>query len=769
MTVTMKPSTHNSEMLARLVTAYVDLVYAAALRQVRDPHLADDVTQAVFLVVMRKGDRLPEEALLPGWLLKATRYTALMALRADRRRKRNERAAGLKCGKGEAREREVRVEAVLDEALMALTETDRQLVVQRYMQGRTVWEIAATLSLKENTAAKRLERAVGRMRAYFEKRGVKLTEAAMGAAIPVVAMKAAPVGLAGAIVQAGASGAAASVPLVGTSVPIGVWLMTMPAAAKVAAGVVVVTLAVGGTYATVKAVVAEREVVVAREEVASAEVGGAAIKVSKETTEITEPLGAAGLPDYVAAMNAKYGKGVTPENNGFVMWWGVMPDAPSMERKLGPKAQARLEGLMGVQGVDRTGIKFQDYRDRWDKNDGGPWEKLRQAQAKVWVEKDDPALAAYLRDMEPAMEVLEAAAAKEHWWCPAVTDDDGQAILANSYYNSVLPAIDAIIARASLRFGTGDFAGFVTDYVTARRLAAHMAAGPMGLSRLRGREEAWRANRMAGAAVASGKLTLAQCEALAKAMDAIPKLGTSTEPADVADRWSVLAAICAIARTAQGGDIPKVSLWADGREGLLTEEVRKKLGTIDREAVDWNYVLTRINAQIDAAIASSQQVKFSDLQSARAKDLKDFQRFEKALTGNADLHRRPQENDAEYSERILQALNSQVPAGAIFWEFFARPVDMHEPMLRALLAAAMFKAKTGDWPDTVEQLVPEYLPAVGKDIYSPQGDEPLKYVVSKNGPRVYSVGPDGKDDFGQLVREKKMDDPHVGAEEGELK
>jgi len=121
-------------MLARLVTAYVDLVYAAALRQVRNPHLADDVTQAVFLVLMRKMDRLPEEALLPGWLLKATRYTALMALRADRRRKRNERAAGLKGDKGEAREREVQVEAVLDEALMALTETDRQLVVQRYMQ-----------------------------------------------------------------------------------------------------------------------------------------------------------------------------------------------------------------------------------------------------------------------------------------------------------------------------------------------------------------------------------------------------------------------------------------------------------------------------------------------------------------------------------------------------------------------------------------------------------------------------------------------------------
>jgi len=61
------------------------------------------------------------------------------------------------------------------------------------------------------------------------------------------------------------------------------------------------------------------------------------------------------------------------------------------------------------------------------------------------------------------------------------------------------------------------------------------------------------------------------------------------------------------------------------------------------------------------------------------------------------------------------------------------------------------------------RVAPEFLPAVGKDLYSPGGEEPLKYVVSTSGPRVYSVGPNGKDEFGQVVPLKKMDDPHVGA------
>ncbi len=164
----------SQDAFSTLVSRHCDWVYWAAVRMVHDPHLAEDVVQAVFLILSEKAGNVGR-APLHRWLFKVTRYASSNAIRSRTRREKHERRAAMQTSETYQPQTDRtwdEISPVLDDSIGRLKSKDRDAVLLHFYQQKEMPEVAAALGVSEGAAKVRIVRAMHKLRKILRRKSV---------------------------------------------------------------------------------------------------------------------------------------------------------------------------------------------------------------------------------------------------------------------------------------------------------------------------------------------------------------------------------------------------------------------------------------------------------------------------------------------------------------------------------------------------------------------------------------------------------------------
>lgn len=483
---------------------------------------------------------------------------------------------------------------------------------------------------------------------------------------------------------------------------------------------------------------------------------------SKATTFFTEPLDAEGYVDFHAALNREYGRGVSAENNAAIPLLRAMgPDRWQTDvfdlvlKELGQPPLVVTDQTF----VDESTWLSQRNADQRQSE----MEMFARCRQTVWKREEFPLVAELLDRNASALAEIAVAVQRPQYFRPLVRKQPTDTLLT-----SLLPDVQRVRdvarqlqCRSMLALGQEDFAAAQADLLTLHRLGRHISQGATLIEGLVGIALDTMAMQAAEQFAIHPAQTSERLQEYRRQLAALPPFADMVRKIDVGERSMGLDAVQALAR-GNRGDLKYMHLMTndsgneDRPQGLVSMEALAK-GLIGL-SLDWNAAMETMNRSYDELAAL---MKLSDRRERLAIAERFQQRIEQSRQQSTSFQglvsvvlSGSKSRGRNFGETLSGLL---IPAVANVGDSYDRR-QTRQQLLDVLLAAADYRCEHGEYPQTLDELVPTRLPTVPLDLYTGQS---LQYRRDEQTLLIYSVGKNGVDNGGRQFKPQQGEDDIV--------
>jgi hypothetical protein len=481
------------------------------------------------------------------------------------------------------------------------------------------------------------------------------------------------------------------------------------------------------------------------------------VKISEETTHWTEPVDAEGKVDYAAIYAAQASEGVTPENNAAL----PLVETVGVERLL-QEGLPEVRDALATAGVDLRAAMEGDFVDleTWfeqrevtaeDLPEGVVSKRIPsvedlaeatlEAVTTPWDPERWPEVDSWLQENRETMERLREASRRTHFYLPLAMPEQGVLLEARSIEMHLQPPLKLLRIAAMKSLFLSDQPDLSQEQRnTLRERALDDLEALARWGNLYGKQPhlyQWlvgnglleKAHR--GLAEAATRFRGSEAEARRR-LEQFRQWPRPLESWEVIDFWERMISLDSIVHFDRFG--------TEGKSSLGSFFIKNGVG------IDRNVMLRMLNETWDSLepIARMENLRKRLRRAQEWEVAQDERRWEKwkLLLHPSGLSRTI---GVVHVMLMIGSVNAILRTEA--------QTEMYRRLTDTALILEVYRAAEGDYPASLEALVPDYLDAMPRDAF---GDGPLKYERREDGYTLYSNGRNVDDDGGDPIDEADL-------------